>query len=569
LLQTLARAYGTANIHNCSSYCHQASGVALSRMVGSGTATVVLDDLDHADVLLLAGANPACNHPRLIVKMIELRKRGGTVIVVNPVKEMGLVRFRVPSRPMSLMFGSDVSDLYLQPHIGSDVAVFRALLKGVLERGGEDRHFLDRYVEGWEAIEADAREARWDDLLQACGLDRESIDRAVGALVSADRGMMLWAMGLTHHEHGVDNVLAMGNLAMSRGWIGRPGCGLMPIRGHSNVQGVGSVGFTPGVKRAFAEKMAEAYGISATEVGLDTYGSMRAAQDGRIRTAVMLGGNLWGSNPDLDWAGRALRKIGTTAYITTKLNPGHVNGRGRFNLVLPVLARDEESQSTTQESMFNFVRLSDGGQPRPVGDLRSEVEFVCALAARLLPPGPFPFDQMNSHAAIRDAIARIVPGYGEIGKIDTSGQEFQIVGRTFPEPSFNTPSGKVRASVPRSATWKPKAEEYRLMTLRSEGQFNTVVYEEEDVYRGTTRRDVVMMNPEDGRRLGVREHQMVAVETEVGRMRAAAAFIDIPEGNLAMYFPEANVLVPRRIDPASGTPAFKSVTARVVVSNER
>ena len=564
LLQMLARAYGTTNIHNCSSYCHQASGVALSRMVGSGTATVVLGDLDRTDLLVLAGANPACNHPRLIVKMIELRERGGTIIVINPVKEMGLVRFRVPSRPMSLLLGSDVSDIYLQPHIGTDIAVFRALLKGVLERGGRNRAFVDRHVEGWDAIEADAKNANWDDLLRTCGLSREEIDRAVGALVAADKGMMLWAMGLTHHEHGVDNILAMGNLAMSRGWIGRPGCGLMPIRGHSNIQGVGSVGFTPGVKKVFAEKMAEAYGITATEVGLDTYGSMLAAEEGRIRTAVMLGGNLWGSNPDLAWAGRALRKIGTTAYITTKLNPGHVHGRGRVNLVFPILARDEEVQSTTQESMFNYVRLSDGGQPRPGDDLKSEVELICALASRLLPPGPFPFDSMTSHSAIREAIAKVVPGYGDLNRIDEASQEFQIAGRTFHEPSFNTPSGKVRASVPRTSAWQPSPGEFRLMTLRSEGQFNTVVYEEEDIYRGTTRRDVVMMNQRDGQSLGVSENQEVTVETETGRMSAVVAFIDIPPGNLAMYFPEANLLVPRRIDPSSGTPAFKSIRARVV-----
>jgi len=568
LLQMLARAYGTANIHNCSSYCHQASGVALSRMVGSGTATVVLDDLDRADLLLLAGANPACNHPRLIVKMIELRKRGGKVIVINPVKEMGLVRFRVPSRPMSLLLGSDVSDIYLQPHVGTDIAVFRALLKGVLERGGENRQFVSQHVEDWDAIEADAKSASWDELLSTCGLSRKEIDRVVDALIAADKGMMLWAMGLTHHEHGVDNILAMGNLAMSRGWIGQPGCGLMPIRGHSNVQGVGSVGFTPGVKKIFAEKMTEAYGIAASEIGLDTYGSMLAADDGRIRSAVMLGGNLWGSNPDLDWAGQALRKIGTTAYITTKLNPGHVHGRGKFNLVLPVLARDEESQSTTQESMFNYVRLSDGGQPRPGNDLKSEVELVCALASRLLPPGPFPFDTMTSHAAIRKAIARVVPGYAELGNIDEAQQEFQIAGRTFHEPTFNTPSGKIRASVPRTTSWQPAPGEYRLMTLRSEGQFNTVVYEEEDLYRGTTRRDVVMMNPRDGQSLGASEHQIVTVETGTGRMRAAVAFIDIPQGNLAMYFPEANILVPRRIDRSSGTPAFKSIGARILVGDQ-
>jgi molybdopterin-dependent oxidoreductase alpha subunit len=565
LLQALARAYGTRNIHNCSSYCHQASGVALSRMLGSGTATVVLEDLDRADLLLVAGANPASNHPRLIVKMVELRERGGKVLVINPVRELGLVRFRVPSRPKSLLFGSTVSDLYLMPHVGSDREVFRALLKGVLERGGEDRAFLDDHVEGWEAVERDAREASWDALLAACGLERDEIERAVDLIVSARHGMLLWAMGLTHHEHGVDNVIALGNLAFSRGWAGRPGCGLMPIRGHSNVQGVGSVGFTPALKRAFAEKMAEAYGIALDSPGLDTYGSMVAAAEGRIRVAMLLGGNLWGSNPDAAWAARAMRRIGTTAYATTKLNPGHVHGRGRVTLLLPVLARDEEPEATTQESMFNYVRLSAGGEPPPAGaEALSEVRLVCSLAARLLPAGPFPFERMTSHAAIREAIARVVPGYAEIAAIDANGGEFQIEGRTFHRPSFATPSGKAVAAVPGGKPWSPGPGEFRLMTLRSEGQFNTVVYEEEDLYRGTTRRDVVMMSDEDGRRLGLAEGRLVTVVTEIGQLRAAVAFIDIRPGNLAMYYPEANAIVPRRVDPASGTPAFKSVVARIL-----
>jgi anaerobic selenocysteine-containing dehydrogenase len=218
--------------------------------------------------------------------------------------------------------------------------------------------------------------------------------------------------------------------------------------------------------------------------------------------------------------------------------------------------------------MFNYVRLSDGGQPHPGNDLKSEVELVCGLASRLLPPGPFPFETMTNHRAIREAIANVVPGYAEVNKIDETKQEFQIAGRTFHEPAFNTPSGKVRGSVPQSTPWQPAPGEFRLMTLRSEGQFNTVVYEEEDVYRGTSRRDVVMMNRLDGQSLGVSENQQVTVETETGGLRVVVAFIDIPPGNLAMYFPEANVLVPRRIDPSSGTPAFKSIAARIQIAAE-
>jgi len=563
LLQVLARAYGTANIHNCSCYCHNASGVALGRMLGSGTATVTLDDLDHTDLVIVAGANPASNHPRLIVKLVELRKRGGTVIVVNPLRELGLVRFRIPSRPRSMLFGSDVASIYLQPHVGSDIAVFKALLKGVVEREAVDDVFVRDHVEGWEAVEADVRATSWDDLSTRTGLSREETDRAVEAIAKAQNGMALWAMGLTHHEHGVSNITALANVAASRGWIGGTGRGLMPLRGHSNIQGVGSVGFAPALKKAFADKMQEIYGLPPSEGGLDTYGSMEAAMAGKIRAAVLLGGNLYGSSPDLEWAGDAMRKIGATAHITTKLNQGHVHGRGRFNVLLPVLTRDEERQATTQESMFNYVRMSDGGFVPPEGDIKSEVEIVCALAARLLPSGPFPFEEMTSHAAIREAIGRVVPGFAAIGEIDETRREFQIAGRTFHDARFATPDGRLRLDVPPTATLEIAEGEFRMMTLRSEGQFNTVVYEEEDVYRGNTRRDVVMMNPADGKRLGFGEFDPVTVESETGSMQVVVSFADLPPGNLAMYYPEANVLVPRRIDAASGTPAFKSVVVRV------
>ena len=564
LLQMLARAYGTNNIHNCSSYCHQASGVALTRMVGSGTATVVLDDLDHADFAMVVGANPASNHPRLIVKLAELRRRGGTVVMVNPVKELGLVRFRIPSNPRSLLFGSDISDIYVQPHVGTDIALFKLLLIGILDQGGVDLEFLNRHVEGWDAVVEDLRAQDRAHLLALCGVRRETVDRVVTAMTEARNGVMLWSMGLTHHHHGVDNITWLANLAAARGWIGRPGCGLMPIRGHSNVQGVGSVGFTPALKKALADKMKEAYGIPDSGSGLDTYGSMEAASAGQIRAAVLLGGNLYASNPDQRWAATALRSIGSTSHITTKLNEGHIHGRGRYNVLLPVLARDEERQATTQESMFNFVRLSDGGGPGPSTEVRSEVELVCDLAGRLLPPGPFPFDRMKNHEAIREAIGRVVPGYGAIGSIDRTKDEFQIQGRTFHEPHFNTPSGKLRVSAPPLPEVPGGDGQFRLMTLRSEGQFNTVVYEEEDLYRGTRRRDVVMMNAGDAIRLALNEDDPVSVETETGRMTVVVSTIDIPPGNLAMYYPEANVLVPRRIDPDSGTPAFKSVAARLV-----
>ncbi|HEY5610800.1 MAG TPA: molybdopterin-dependent oxidoreductase, partial [Thermoanaerobaculia bacterium] len=259
LMQLVARVFGTAHINNCSYYCHQASGVALGQVYGSGTASIVLDDLAKADLAVVAGANPASNHPRLITQLVNLRKRGGKVLVVNPLKELGLVRFRVPSLVGSLLFGSKVSDLYMQPHIGGDIALYKALLKGIVERGGVDRAFIDLHTAGWNEIETDLRAVSWEDLILASGVDRATIDEAVDALVDAKRGIFLWAMGLTQHVHGVDNILALSNLALARGWLGREGTGLLPIRGHSNVQGVGSMGFAPELKEAFRKRLEDTY----------------------------------------------------------------------------------------------------------------------------------------------------------------------------------------------------------------------------------------------------------------------------------------------------------------------
>jgi len=565
LLQCFARVFGTNNVNNCSYYCHQASGVALQRAIGSGTATVELEDLGGADLVVLIGANPASNHPRLISQIVELRRRGGKVVVINPFKEVGLVRFRVPSDWRSMLFGSDVCDLYLQPHVGADIPLLKLLLKGIVEGNGTDRDYVAQYVDGWEAVEADVRAASRPALLAACGVPADAIDTAVRWLAASRAAIVAWAMGITQHAHGVDNVQAIVNVALSRGMVGKPGAGLLPIRGHSNVQGVGSVGFGPALKAEFAQRLQQLYGIQLpSTAGLHTLASVEAADRGEIDCAVLLGGNLFAATPDRGWAGQAMRKIGTTVSITTKLNEGHIHGRGRTCLILPALARDEERQCTTQESMFNFVRLSDGGAAATSEEMRPEVEIIATLAGKVLPPGPVDFGRLRDHAAIRAAIAAVVPGYEAIGAIDRTRTEFQIAGRTRHAPEFATASGKARASVTPVPEFPLQAGEFRLMTLRSEGQFNTVVYEDEDIYRGNERRDVVMMNEGDARARGLRRDQRVAVENATGRLESLVRFAPLPPGNLAMYYPEANVLIPRRIDPASGTPVFKSVAARIV-----
>ncbi len=567
LMQTVARAYGTNNVNNCSYYCHQASGVALSSIYGSSTSSVSLEDLSSTDLAVVVGANPASNHPRLITQLIHLRRRGGKVIVINPLSELGLKRFRLPSNARSLMVGSTVSDLYIQPHIGGDIHLLTALLKGVIESGAVDETFIASHTENWNTVHDSALAASWEDLVAGSGVSRTEIDHCVQLLTAAQSGIFMWAMGLTHHAYGVNNIRALGNLAMSRGFLGSPGSGLMPIRGHSNVQGVGSVGVAPQLKESFARALHESYGIApVTATGMDTYACMEAAHRGEIDAAVMLGGNLWGSNPDSRWSTTALSRIGTAVSLTTKLNQGHFNGRAATTVILPVLARDEESESTTQESMFNFVRLSDGGTPNVKGEMRSEVAIISQLAQHILPANRFDWSMISSHDSLRQAIAQTVPGYEQVSNMGTSHREFQIPNRVFHDKTFPTTTGRAQFQAVSLPDVQRDDTSFMMMTIRSEGQFNTVVYEEEDLYRGNTRRDVVMMSEHDAASLGLNEGDHVTVSSNTGSLRVVVSLVNIRSGNVAMYYPEANVLVDRRIDPESLTPAFKSVKVAITAS---
>ncbi len=579
LLQLLARAFGTNYVNNCSYYCHQASGVGLASAVGTGTGTIRLEDLDHCDLYILLGGNPASNHPRLMRSLMQIRRRGGHVVVINPAKELGLVQFRVPSDVRSLLFGSTIADGYVQPHIGGDIAVLTGVAKEVLERKGQDQAFIDQCTEGFAEFRDQVAATPWDAIELASGVPRAQMVELAARYMAAQHVVIGWTMGITHHLHGTDNVRMIANLALLRGMVGRSKAGLMPIRGHSNVQGIGSVGVAPQLKKEILERYEQRLGIRPpTSPGLDTMACVEAAAAGQMDVAVCLGGNLYGSNPDATFAARAVGRLGTVAYLSTTLNTGHAWGRGRETLVLPVLPRDEEPQSTTQESMFSYVRLSDGGEARYLGP-RSEVSILSELGERVLgPQSPLDWSQLRSHDAIRALIADLIPGYQPIADIGRSKQEFHIAGRHVNAPHFPTPSGRARfhaipipaaplatrpaPALPTMQNASLQAEQsFRLMTVRSEGQFNSVVYEDEDLYRGQTRRDVVLMSPQDITALGLQADQPVRVRSTTGEMRYQRVRpFDIRSGNVMMYYPEANVLIPRAVDPESKTPAFKNIS---------
>ncbi len=565
LLQLFARLYGTNHVNNCSYYCHQASGVGLSSVFGSGTATLQLEDLDRCDTVFLIGGNPASNHPRLMSVLMRLRRRGGKVIVINPLREPGLVEFRVPSDLRSLLFGTRIATEYVKPTIGGDIALLTGIARHVVELGAHDARFLAEHTDESEPVLADLARQDWSEIERASGVSRETAQRIAEIYAESRATVFAWTMGITHHAHGSNNVRAICNLALLRGMVGKPGAGMLPIRGHSNVQGIGSVGVTPKLKDAVLERLESHFGVRVPETpGLDTLGCMDAMRAGKMRNAWCLGGNLFGSNPDATAARDAFEKLDFACYLSTTLNTGHAWGRAAETLILPVLARDEEPHATTQESMFNFVRLSEGGPARHDGP-RSEIEVIAALGKRIF-DGQCPIDwaQMEQTPAIREAIAKIIPGYEAIGEIDATRTEFQIDGRTFHAPTFPTETGRARMFVVPIPKMERTANELWLMTIRSEGQFNTVVYEEEDLYRGQDRRDVILMNARDMAERELREDELVTVSSATGSMtEIRVREFDIAVGCAAMYYPEANVLVPRNADRESRTPVFKSIAVQV------
>jgi len=570
VLQLLARMYGTNNVNNCSYYCHQATSVALAATIGTGTATVELNDLSDCDLIFIIGANPASNHPRFVHKLKECRDRGGEIVIINPAREPGLVRFAIPKSARSMLSGGTwIASDYLQPRIGTDIPLLKGLAKAVLENGAHDQPFIERHTKDFDAFRADLEANSWDHIVSGCGVSREDIERVARRYAQAKRVVFAWGMGMTHHTHGVENIEEISNLALLRGMIGKRYAGLLPLRGHSNVQGIGTIGVKPVLPDHVFEKMENEFGITLPRAaGYDTLAGLQAAFDGRIDAALMMGGNLYGATPDSNWAALAMNRIGFKLYLTTTLNKGHVHGVDEGEaLILPVTARDEEWQPTTQESMFNFVRLSDGGILR-LANVRPEVSILSDIAERLLQESPVDFATFREHRTIRRAIANIVPGLEQLADIDVAKREFHVNGRLLHTPEFKTADKRARFCVTKSPqSADPELCEqfpFQLTTVRSEGQFNTIIYEQNDSYRGTRSRWSVLMNKDDMRRLGLAKGDKSSLRSLHGRMDAVEVYpFDLPAGNAMAYFPEANVLIGREFDPRSKTPAFKSVAVAI------
>lgn len=576
LLQLMIRALGSNNLADCSDMCHAPSTAALKKVLGTQTSIVSLEDLKETDCVVLVGSNCSYNQPRLMNELIKLREKGKKVIVINPIMEIGLVKFGSPSFPAKSLFtGSDISNFYLQPIPGSDVALFTGIQKALIEHNLVQLQYLQAHTEDWEAVIEQAETTSWETITDTCGVSQPEIEAVALEIGFAPKVIFAWAMGITQQGNGVDNVYSICNTALMTGNVGKPGAGVMPVRGHSNVQGFGSMGVTVHLKKKIQQALEILLKRPLSRVqGYDTRSLIEAADEGKVDSLLCLGGNLYAANPDSTQAKRALNQIETIIYIATKPNLGHFHGLAKKNtLILPVLNRFENPHRTTVESGNNFVRLNDVGHTHlKKSDLMSEVSFLAELAYRLHGNDPINWRSLQDVHYVRKLIAQTIPGYEKIATIGETGEEFTIGGRIIHLPKFPTPSGKAMMMItPIPDLTLPLPETFgipdgtetivlALMTGRSYSQHNTVVYEPGDKYRGIPHRNCVLLNRLDAMKIGVAEHDLVTVQGDAGKMEDVEAIYGaVRSGAALMFYPEVNAIFKARIDPKSGTPAYKRV----------
>jgi molybdopterin-dependent oxidoreductase alpha subunit len=575
LYQLVGRMFGTNNFPDCSNMCHESSGVALAETVGVGKGSVGLDDFDACDLILVVGQNPGTNHPRMLTTLREAAKRGATIVSINPLREVGLSRFRHPQRPLDLLHSVALAKQFVQVQIGGDQAFFLGVGKAVLERDAVDHEFIAAHTTGFDAWRAHAEATPWATIVEGAGVDEAQI-RAVADLYIASKAVITcWAMGLTQHKHSVVTIQEVVNVMLLRGNVGRPGAGLCPVRGHSNVQGDRTMGIDHHPPARFLDALGEVFAFTPPRAaGLDTVDAIHAMERGEVRALIALGGNLVSATPDTDRTARALERCALTASISTKLNRTHLYPGARA-LILPCLGRSERDaqaggpQFVTVEDSMSMAHRSQGVLAPASPELRSEPAIVAGIGRALLGDAA-PWDELVAdYDRIRDRIARVVVGFDDFNARVRTPDGFRLPNAAR-DRSFAPVGGRARFTVATPPDLSLPPGRLRMMTIRSHDQYNTTIYGLDDRYRGVRgERRVVFLHPDDMTELGLVERQVVDLVSEwTDGERVAERFIavpfDLPRRCAATYFPEANALVPLgSVADKSNTPTSKSVVIRV------
>jgi molybdopterin-dependent oxidoreductase alpha subunit len=580
LYQLFVRQFGTNNLPDCSNMCHESSGTGMKEALGFGKGTVTLEDFNLADAIFVIGQNPGTNHPRMLTSLLLAKRRGCKIVHINPLPETGLTRFKHPQEFLTwLGEGAKLADLFVQVRVNGDVALLKGIMKEVLDaeerRPGQvlDHDFINRYTTGFDEFKAALQTIHLGDILDQAGITKSKLEDAARIFTESERVIFCWAMGLTQHKNGVGNIQEIVNLMLLRGQMGKPGAGLCPVRGHSNVQGDRTMGIWEQPSDDFLDKLGAEFGFEPPRHhGLDTVGAIQAMHEGKAKVFFALGGNFLSATPDTEYTAEALRRCRLTAHVSTKLNRAHLI-TGRQALILPCLGRTEIDQQAGGPQFItteNSMAVVEGWQGRlaPASDqLLSEPAIVAGLAKAVLGSRSTVNwdDLIADYDRVRDHIEHVIPGFENYNQRAKHPGGFYL-----PNPirgrEFNTKDGRAHFTVHPLPLHELKPGQFLMMTMRSHDQFNTTIYGLDDRYRGIENgRRVVFLNRDDIRLAKLKEGQRVDLISHFeGEERIARNFTvvpyDIPRRSAATYFPEANVLVPlRHFADKSHTPASKSV----------
>ncbi|MEP9377908.1 FdhF/YdeP family oxidoreductase [Aquabacter sp. CN5-332] len=587
IYQLFARTLGTNNFPDCSNMCHEPTSVGLPQSIGVGKGTVTLDDFDLADAVFCIGHNPGTNHPRMLTTLREVSLRGAPIVVLNPLKERGLERFAPPQSPQEMLTLSStpLASAYHQVKVGGDVAVLKGMMKALLaadeaDRGNGgagllDRAFIAEHTVGFAELVADLEATSWEAVERQSGLARTAIESMAKTYWSAERVIACYGMGITQHRHGTENVRQIANLLLLRGNIGKPGAGICPLRGHSNVQGDRTVGITEIPTEAFLARLDTAFGITAPrEHGHNAVKALAAMADGSSRAFIGLGGNFAVAMPDPEVCFKAFRSLDLNVQILTKLNRSALLC-AKHTYILPCLGRTERDlrgdvpQAVTVEDSMSMVHASRGRLQPASENLLSEVAILARMARATLPDSRIDWEGMAAdYDKIREKIEEVFPDFFDFNERIRKPGGFRLRVDAS-DRKWDTPDGKAHFFVSPGTDEDDGLDEGTLVctTLRSHDQYNTTIYSLNDRYRGITgRRDVVFVNPEDLADAGLAHGDRIDIVAQGNRVLAGVTAVSYPiaRGSTAAYYPEANVLVSSSdYDHACGVPSYKSIPVKL------
>ncbi|MEN8776865.1 MAG: FdhF/YdeP family oxidoreductase [Polaribacter sp.] len=580
LYQLFVRQFGTNNLPDCSNMCHESSGAALTQTLGIGKGSVTLDDFNHADLVIVIGQNPGTNHPRMLTALGETKKKGGKIITVNPLPEVGLMNFKDPQNPLKWIgSGQELTDLFLQVKINGDVALLKIILKLMKEKETEkpgtvfNHQFIKDKTKGLENMLLDLDRYKIEDLLPQTGLSLDAIQKATDMIINNDKIIICWAMGLTQHKNSVDNIRELVNILLLKGSIGKKGAGTCPVRGHSNVQGDRTMGIWEKMPTKFLDKLEETFQFqSPRKHGFDVVEAIEAMHHKKAKIFFGMGGNFVSATPDTTFTAKALQNCDLTVHVSTKLNRSHLI-HGKQALILPCLGRSEKdyqvsgAQFISVENSMGVVHSSQGHLEPVSKKLLSEPAIVVGLANATLKKTTVNWTKLiSNYDLIRNKIEKVIPGFKNYNKRVRQKGGFYLPNNARDNNFKPTHTGKANFTLNKPSDIELKENQFIMMTIRTHDQYNTTIYGLNDRYRGVlNERRIIFMNAKDMKKHHLKSLDLVDLKSHFkDKERVAKGFLvvayDIPEQCTATYFPEANVLVPiTNVAHTSNTPASKTV----------